>query len=376
MKILSVCTSVPGEDAAWLRISSIARILRSKGHDVNMVHYVRKSSYEKLENRRNEKFYDYNQSSFIITSVPIVHIAHLKKLLKEDYDLVYGNLHYGAFCSILGKLTKIPLIFDMHDVVEAFLPNNEFINLRQKIGWNLKKFIEFVDLHFSNKIVCVSNKMIEYLHNEKKIPIERMVYVTNGVDLEFFKPVDDEKVENLKQQLGLEDKIVFGYIGSLDKWQGVENFIEAAKKFDNDNLAFIIVGGQKDLRKNNVFLIPRVSREKILDYYSVCDILVLPRPNHIVTEVAAPTKFAEYTAIGKPILVANVGDASNLVRKYSCGIVVDDNSPENLAKGITEFKGKSINELKKMGKNSRRLAENEFDWNKLINNLLKVIEDI
>ena len=40
--------------------------------------------------------------------------------------------------------------------------------------------------------------------------------------------------------------------------------------------------------------IPKIPRAQIPDYYSACDVLVLPRPSHPATEIAAPTKFAEY----------------------------------------------------------------------------------
>nr|QNO55033.1 D-inositol-3-phosphate glycosyltransferase [Methanosarcinales archaeon ANME-1 ERB7]QNO55104.1 D-inositol-3-phosphate glycosyltransferase [Methanosarcinales archaeon ANME-1 ERB7] len=373
MKILSVCTSTPGEDAANWRISNISRILESKGHEVHFVHYCRKLSYEKLENKGQ-----YSNRTFIITSAPAVHIEHLKILLKNNYDMAYGNNYDAAFCSLLTKLTKISLIFDMHgDIVEEFLIEKG-PNLSTKISpkFLLNKFIDFMDLKFSDKIICVSKKMIEYLHDQKSIPLEKMAYVTNGVDLESFKPVNDEKIKNMRNQLGLKDKLVFGYVGNFQKWQGVKNFIEAAKKINDKDLAFLIVGGDKELRENNIIYIPKIPRSQIPMYYSICNVLVLPRPSHLATEIAAPTKFAEYTAMEKPILTTDVGDAADFVTEYKCGIVVKDNKPENLIKGTNEFKGKTEEELKRMGRNSRKLAESEFDWGKVGINLLKAVESL
>ena len=371
MKILSVHISTPGEDAAWWRISNIARILESKGHEVHFVHYCRKASYEKLENKEQ-----YANHSFVMASPITVHFKHLKILHNGDYDLIYGNTHSGAFCSMLGKLTKTPLIFDMHGgLVEEILLENVFsFNPAFLSGFIQNKLIDFADLHFADKIICVSHKTIEYLYNQKGVPLKKMAYVTNGVDLKFFKPANAEKVENMRKQLGIEDKLVFGYIGNFQKWQGVENFLEAAKKVDNKDLAFLIVGGEKESRVDNIVFIPKIPRAQIPDYYSICDVLVLPRPSHPATEIAAPTKFAEYAAMGKPILTTNVGDAAGFVREYKCGIVVENNKVENLIKGINGFKNKSEEELKRMGENSRRLAENEFDWDRVSINLLRAVE--
>ena len=369
MKILSVYTSIPGEDAAWWRISNVARILESNGHEVHFVHYCRRSSYEKLENKEQ-----YANHSFVMTSLLTVHIKHLKVLLENQYDLIYGNTHPGVFCSLLTKLTKTPLIFDMHGgLIEEFLLLG---GSKTSPKFSLNKFIDFMDLKFSNKIICVSKKMIEYLQDQKGVPLDKMAYVTNGVDLEFFKPVDKEKVDSIRNQRGLENKLVFVYIGGFQKWQGVENFIEAARKIEDGNVVFLIVGGERESRENNIIFIPKIPRAQVPDYYSICDVLVLPRPSHPATEIAAPTKFAEYTAMGKPILTTNVADAADFVREYKCGIVVEDNKSENLIKGINEFRDKSEEELKRMGKNSRRLAENEFDWENVGINLLKVVESL
>jgi len=372
MKILSVhISSTPREDAAWWRVTNIAKILRSNGHEVHLIRYVSRSSYRKLKNKGR-----YEQDPFVVTSIPIVPIKHLKMLAKEDYDLVYGNTHNATFCSLIGKLTGTPLIFDMHgELVEEFLLKNES-NLSTKVlpKFVLNKLIDFMDLYFSNKIICVSKKMMEYLHSKKGVLLGKMAYVPNGVNLEFFKPVNDEKVKDRRKLLGLDDKLVFGYVGAFDKWQGVENFIEDARKIEDKDLAFLIVGGEKRSRESNIVFIPKIPRAQVPDYYSICDVLVLPRPSRIATEIAAPTKFAEYAAMGKPILTTNVGDAADFVKEYECGIVVEDNSPENLIKGINEFRDESKEELKRMGRNSRRLAENEFDWGKVGINLLKAVE--
>jgi glycosyltransferase involved in cell wall biosynthesis len=367
MKILSVHISTPNEYAAWWRILNIVKILRAGGHDVDVVHYVRKALYEELKDKEK-----YAQDSFVIISTPTVHLKHLKVLRNGDYDLVYGNEHSGAFCSILGRLIKTPLIFDMHGdlIEESILMNNATMG-----RLSLNRSIDFMDLKFSSKIICVSKKMIEYLHDQKGVPFEKMAYVTNGVDLEFFKHVDYEKSVILKNKLGLADKLIFGYVGDFQKWQGVEKIISSAKKIGDDkDLAFLIVGGKRELRQNNTLFIPKIPRAQVPDYYSVCDVLVLPRPSYLTAEIAAPTKFAEYSAMGKPILTTNVGDAADFVREYNCGIVVEDNAPTSLMRGIKEFRSKSIEELKEMGINSRKLAENEFDWRKVGDKLLRVVD--
>ena len=163
-------------------------------------------------------------------------------------------------------------------------------------------------------------------------------------------------------------------MGTFSKWQGIENFLKAAEAMKINDLSFLIIGGEKKIRTHNTVILPKIPRDQIPCCYSTCDVLVLPRPSHPATEIAAPTKFAEYASMGKPILTTCVGDAGLFVNDYKCGIVVSDNSVPNLIKGITEFYNSSKDDLTLMGNNSRRMAEAEFDWKKVAKNLEDAIK--
>lgn len=373
MKILSIHISTPENNAEWWRISNIAKIMEEAGHDVDLVHYCGKSKYENFKEKN-----DFPNDKFIITSQFGVYFKHLKILKENKYDLVYANTGAGAFCSLSGKLTKVPLVFDMHGdlLQELFLRYGNSVNSKLLANYLLFKTMEYANLKASNEIICVSNRMIDYLHTNKGVSLDKMDYVTNGVDLEFFSQRND-KTHELKQDLDLEEKLIFGYVGGFQSWQGIDNLINSILTIEDDEIAFLIVGGQEkhdNTAKNNLFFIPTIKRHEVPDYYSLCDVLMLPRPSHLATEMAAPTKFAEYTSMGKPVLTSNVGDAADLVNKYNSGIVVENNSVDNMVNGINQFKNITPIKLKKMGKNSRKLAENEFDWNLVGKNLLKSLE--
>lgn len=377
MKILNIVPCILGDNAHSKRIWNIDRILKSLGHTVHTVQYTRNSSWD----RGKLNYYDYKDGfhNVILNLSYTTHLRHLKELCRDKYDLVYGNMALGTFLSLLGKLKKTPLIFDMHgDIKQEYLIENNARWSKISFKFLIYYFIEIMNMRFSDKIVCVSKMMIKYLNEEKGIPQENMAYITNGIDLEFFKSFDDGKVSEMREQLGLENKLVFGYIGGLQKWQGLENFIEAARKNNNKKIAFLIVGINKKqiVKEKNIIYVPRITRTQVPLYYSISDILVLPRPSHSATEIAAPTKFAEYVAMKKPVLVTNVGDAANLVRRYGCGLVVKNNSIKSLLKGIEVFRSKTERELNEMGRNSRKLAAKEFDWNNIKDNLDKVIKSI
>lgn len=376
MKILSVTTAPLSDSAQSWRTWNIANLLQKGGHDVHLVQY---SNIINNDNNLVYKFRNNNiRESVRVSSKFTSPFWHLRELSKEKYDLVYCNASSVPFRCILGKLKRIPLIFDMHGgLVEEFLLANPNWKCSVKL-FNLliKKAISFVDLSISNKIVCVSNDMISYLHNKRGVSSEKMAYVTNGVDLEFFRPLTEQITLSLRRKLGVQDKFIFGYVGNFQEYQGVNELIEAAKITNDPRISFVIVGCQGKNQSRNIIFIPKIPRHKIPYYYAICDVLVLPRPSHPATEIAAPTKFSEYVAMGKPILTTNVGDAAILVKEYNCGIVVKSNSAKHLYEGIMQLIGSSRKDLIQMGQNSRQLAKTEFDWNKVKDNLLKVIEEI
>jgi glycosyltransferase involved in cell wall biosynthesis len=377
MKILSTVSSVLFNAATSTRIWNINRLLHSLGYEVHLVQYTKESTWKKWGGNK----FDPNCSpqSVVFASACTVHLKHLRELGKDSYAMVYGNAHNGTFLSLMGKLRGVPLVFDMHGgLVEELLMANSNPASKFSFSFFLSTFIDIMDVRFSDKIICVSKAMVRYLHEQKRVPQEKLAYVTNGVDLKSFRPVGDEKAGEIRKNLGIDDKLVFGYVGGFQRWQGVENFIEAARRTDDRKIAFLIVGGngRKMEKEDNMIFVPRVPRTQVPLYYSISDVLVLPRPSHPATEIAAPTKFAEYVAMNKPVLVTNVGDAANLVRRHNCGIVIKNNAAESLVEGMERFRNKSEREIEEMGRNSRKLAENEFDWNKIKDNLHEAIRSV
>lgn len=370
MKILSVTTAIHRNDAECTRILNIAKLFKRNKIEIEFVHYIIKGS----KDYKTFKKESLNRNNFLIYNPLTLLFKHLSILKNRDYNLIYGNTFIATFFCILGKLLKKPLILDMHGISEEsfFLGNSKLLSFFVKI-------IERIALLCSDKVICVSHEMIEHLHNKKGVPRNKLVYIPNGVDLKFFKQLDKQQVNKLKKKYNLENKLVFGYLGGTHKWQGFENFITASKEVKNDKFASIIVGCNnisQCIQKGNITYIPRVNKEKIVKYYSLCDVLVLPRPQHVVTEVAAPTKFAEYTSMSKPILSTNVGDAAKLIKKYQNGIIIKSNSLKDLKKGINQFLVMDKSKIDQMAQNSRKLAENEFDWNKISVELIKLTNEM
>lgn len=199
----------------------------------------------------------------------------------------------------------------------------------------------------------------------------------NGVDTQLFKPSEERK-----------SVFTATYAGAYQKWQGVENLVRAAEMLKDQDIQFEFLGFKpssasiksdiKTRLKEKVQLYDyqtRVADKQpffLVNELSNSDVLVIPRyTDSAFPEYSNPafvkenfgwlsTKFAEYIATGRPVIVTKLDVASEFVEAYDCGFVCDP-SPESLAKAIFEAKQMSPEELDRKGRNGRRLAEAEFD---------------
>lgn len=73
-----------------------------------------------------------------------------------------------------------------------------------------------------------------------------------------------------------------------------------------------------------------------------------------------PNAVCEGMASGKPILLSNVCDAGNLVKNGKNGYLCNPDSPEDIAEKILNMFSLSEHERQRMGKESRRMAEQFF----------------
>ena len=374
MRILNVKVGPPADDhSAWIRKIKIANIMMLLGHEMDFVIYTGLNDFnEEIRKQINFPYEVIKVSPFNIYS------KHFNKLKEGNYDVVFCNGQLTHAVLFLTKFKDVKFIMDKHgDIVKEFLLYEDGFKYNPSflLRYLFLKTIDFLNLKFSDKITCVSYKMIEDLYT-RGLKQNKAFYVTNSIDLNLFKEPETTEIQKLKEKLKINKKMVFTYLGACEKWQGVNNFIKAAEKLKNQfGIAFVIVGGEKEKIEGNIRYIPKVPQNEVVNYYALSDVLVLPRPRHPATEVAAPTKFPEYLAMGKPILTTNVGDAADFVKKNHCGLVVENNDPENLIKGILAIKNMNLIELKKMGLNSEKLAKKDFSMEKMTSDLSNALEN-
>jgi glycogen synthase len=158
------------------------------------------------------------------------------------------------------------------------------------------------------------------------VPGPRVTVIPNGVDVERFRycvPRD----QALGTQLGLDGKLVLGFLGSFYGYEGLSLAVTALPGIlsARPEVRLLLVGGGpqadrlaaqvRDLGlESRVLLTGRVPHDQVDRYYSLVDILVYPRLPMRLTELVTPLKPLEAMAQGKLVLASDVGGHRELIR--------------------------------------------------------------
>jgi glycosyltransferase involved in cell wall biosynthesis len=217
---------------------------------------------------------------------------------------------------------------------------------------------------FAEYYLAVSKPQRQRLVDDWRIPAHRIGLIRNGVDLAIFSQPEGR----------LSEKFTVGYAGGFQPWQGHENLVRAFEILPVGTARLKIIGftQQHAAIKSRILhrlgdkveLVDRVPQTELVSQLGSTQALIIPRPSHRAVEVAFPTKFTEYLALGKPLIVCDVDETARLVRQHRCGLVSNPN-PTDIAETIRAASNLTQDELNQMGQNARHLAEQEFSWNQI-----------
>ena len=188
---------------------------------------------------------------------------------------------------------------------------------------------------------CIDKLILpcEFLKERVNENFKNTVVIKCFVDVERFK-FSKEGREKFRKEFGLNDKVVFGTVGRLDKVKGYELLIEAFAKANIKNSKLFIVGEEKGLKKEELLrLADRFGvrgsitllterRDDIVDIMSSFDIGVI---SSVGSEVI-PRVFFEFLSVGLPIVSTDAGCLKEVSKE--AGTVLTERSIESLSEGL------------------------------------------
>jgi glycosyltransferase involved in cell wall biosynthesis len=205
---------------------------------------------------------------------------------------------------------------------------------------------------------------------------DSIVVLPNGVDTARFVPREPDLA--LARELGVEGKVVIGYVGSVLDYEGIDSLLQAAARLKTrrDDFHVLVVGDGAAYREclrqraelgveDVVTFTGRVPHEEVERYYSLVDIAPFPRKPLPVCEAVSPLKPFEAMAMRKVPVVSSVAALTEIVRDDDTGLVFAKGDVEHLTAVLDRLVGDA--ELRaRLAQRARAWVLQERDWSRLV----------
>lgn len=319
-----------------------------------------------------------NQTTDVVKKHPLYYYiqnysAELKKLAEEEKPQIIhaASNHWNGLTAVkTARELGIPSVYEVRGLWEVTRGS------REPQWWGGPQFSFMAQMEAEACIEATAVITItEALKTEmisRGVPEEKIVVVPNGVDTERFVPM--ERDEELAYDLGVSEKTVIGYVGSILDYEGIDMLIEATEILaeQRDDFHVLIVGDGAKLEELQNYVIEngfqshitftgRVPHEDVERYYSIIDITPLPRHPLPVCEMVSPLKPFEAMAMGKTILGSDVDAIAEIIKPGINGFLHEKGNVLSLVKELNNLLD-NPSLVKSVGKSSRRWVVENRNW--------------
>jgi glycosyltransferase involved in cell wall biosynthesis len=398
-------------DGGGSRFNEMTQVWANQGHDITvlagMVHYITGKKADRYKGKftyKDEQFYNkvdvvrchvsesYNVSfigrlwayfSFVLSSI---YAGFFKT--KGKYDIIVVTsppLFVGITAYVLSKIKRVPFVFEIRDLwPESAIDTGVLKNgLIIKFAFWFERFI-----YKRAKLINVLTPAFRYkLINDKKVPAEKVIFIPNAADFSLAEKIQKNfDTTAFKNELGLGDKFVITYVGAHGLANHLIQLIDAAEKLTDTNIVFQLIGAgmrkealieeAKKRNLSNIIFRDPVSKQEVFKYILASDVgaSVLKKADTFKTIYS--NKTFDYMSCKRPILLAIEGVSRELINDAKCGVYVEPENSDDIARGAKELASKSAAEIQQMGEDGYAFAKAHFDRELLAKTYVKKINSI
>lgn len=301
-----------------------------------------------------------------------VTLFRLFRIIKKYSPTIIINytIKPTIYGSIAARLCGIRRIYSVITGLGYVFSNNDKVRLIRKLVQLLYK----ISLRYNKKVFFQNPDDIKLFVINKLLDANKSILINgSGVDLQKFQPV------------AFPDKCCFLLISRLLKSKGIFEYVEAANiiKQKYPKVQFKFIGGwagnsnpetieQKqvdELRQNGAVEFLDVV-DDIRPIIKATTVYVLPS----FYREGTPRSILESMAMGKPIITTDMPGCREAVKHGVNGYLVPAKNVKKLAAAMEKFILQPELAVK-MGKESRKIAEEKYDVHKVNGIILDALED-
>lgn len=262
-----------------------------------------------------------------------------------------GSGHRGFETALIGRAVAeafdIPWVYEVRSFFETtwtsdrrYMESAPYFHQRHATESRCMQAADFV--------VTLSGPMKEEIVEQHKISPEKVMGISNAVDVERFAPA--QRDAELREKLGLGNAFVLGYVSNISHpREGQEGLIEALPAIRRAGIdAKVLLVGDGPRRQmlekrarslgisEHVLFAGSIPFSEIAPYYGLIDLFVIPRINERAGRLVSPMKPFEAMAMEIPLLVSDLPALVEIVADGR-GFQYRAEDPADLARVVVEL---------------------------------------
>ena len=345
-------------------------------------------------------FVNNNVGVLIITNrCDILNLFDIKVAVNTEYKNnvfnIFNNINRISF---LCKKYKIDIInsYSMSISHIAY-----FVSKKNKIHF-LNTFFEEPDIssrwkYFlssvvkkSEKNICTSKKLCEFLINNFNIPTDRFYIDNYGID------IGEYKISNIKKgrvidiatsiNVDMNDKRILLYsCNFVSQFKEISFLISVLSKIKRDDFIVVLIGDFNNTKHYRAEIVKQIyekkKKKKVVLMKQITDIQPLYLLSYATIYLSNKNEFMKKNIIEsyltkRPVIATNIGCLSNYIIDNNTGFLVRKNSFTETQNAIENMLDLTNVEYSRMCENGYKYAVNYFDFNKNIKTLDNMLYEL
>ncbi|MDO9488795.1 MAG: glycosyltransferase family 4 protein [Sphingomonadaceae bacterium] len=306
--------------------------------------------------------------------------AFVASLFVRRCDIVVGTspqFFTAVAAWAVGAVKRVPFLFELRDLWPESIKAVGAMQSSRAIEW-LER-LELFLYRRAARIVSVTHAFRDNLIR-RGIDGDKISVVTNGVDVERFRPMPKDPA--LVEKLDLGGQFVAGYIGTHGMAHALGTLLDAAHLLKERRIRLLLLGDgaekgalvERAAREglDNMIFVDTVTKDEVSRYWSVLDVSVIHLKATELFTTVIPSKMFESMGMGIPIVHGVAGESARIVDTTQAGVCFASEDARQLAETLMRL-SESPEELASLRRNCLAAAP-RFDRSRLAGDMLEVME--
>jgi colanic acid biosynthesis glycosyl transferase WcaI len=275
---------------------------------------------------------------------------------RPDIIYVYNLVTLSPAAFLLRLFFGSKIIIDVLDLWPESVSSSNMLNNKAAL-YVLNNICKWV-YRKADKLV-VPSPGIKSVLIDRGVPHGKIEVIFNWCDEESIEV--DASPPGLVKPSEFTGKFVVLFAGAMGLAQGLDTLLDCAGlcREPLPDVQLVLIGGGVDrprLQKRaeemglgNVTFLPPRSIETMGEIFVIADALLVHLKDDPLFRITIPSKTQAYLYTGKPIIMAMRGDAANLVREASAGMLCEPENPRAMMNAIKALYEIPEIERRKMG---------------------------